>query len=201
MTAPGAPRPLNFGLTDAISRIGGWSRPELPSLLDGIQGVLVYGDVSKSVASEVFEARAMAGQSTGENVFLGFELSSRTPGGIVVEAIDAALQNDAGLPTLGLNIVESAVGVNPVPFKLDVGGLVTQGELTRLVNPVAFGALLVWEPSAFTGAGIFYAIQNRTRIWVPPGSFFQVFPVGTGHVFFTSLHITWRELADTQGTP
>src|SRR5258705_1807522 len=99
MSAPGGvSRPLNFGLTDAISRIGGWSRPELPGLLDGIQGVLIYGDVSKSVASEVFEARAVIGQTTGENVFLGFEIESGSAGCLVVQEIDASLFNDAGLP-------------------------------------------------------------------------------------------------------
>lgn len=192
--------PLNFGLSDAISRIGGWSRPDIPALLEGIQPVLVYGDVSKSVASEVFEARGTVGGTTGENVFLGFELASQAPGGVVVEEIDASLFNDAGLPSLGINVVQVSAGGAVVP-KLDIGGIVTQSVVKSLAGLVAFGALLIWTPTVFTAGGIFYSIQNRTRVWIPPGSYFQVFPVGTGHVFNTSLHLTWRELADTQGTP
>jgi hypothetical protein len=192
--------PLNFGLTDAISRIGGWSRPELPALLEGIQGVLIYGDVSKSVASEVFEARSIS-SVIASGAFSGIELFSRAPGGLVVEEIDAQVGGTGGVPSLGLNIVKTMSGVN-VLSKLDVGGVPTDSIARDLAAVLPFGAVLTLPITVITGGGASYwTIENRTRIWVPPGSFFQVFPVGFASLGSVNIHVTWRELADVQGAP
>lgn len=197
--------PINLGLVDALSRVGGGDPSRLPAMLDGIQPVLIYGDVSRTLASEVFEARAVSGQSvSGNPVFLGFELASRSPGGLVVESIVARVAFTGGVGTmdLGLNIVTTALGTTAVP-KLDVGGVSTVGTVKHLATPPAFGALLAMRVDAIAGTLAFDALEPTFRIWVPPGSYFQVFPVAAGGVAIqgVGISVAWRELADAQGAP
>lgn len=193
-------RPVNFGLVDAVSRIGGYARAELPGLLEGIQPVAIYADVSQSVASEVFEARAIT--SIVLPAYAGLEIFSIAPGGIVIEEIDARMDATGGLPALGVNIATAQAG-GATLTKLDVGGVATASVVRQLGAALPFGAVLVWKVDFITGGGAsIYSLSNRTRMWVPSGQYFQLFPIGLGAApSNVSIHVGWRELADVQGAP
>jgi hypothetical protein len=199
-------RPLNLGLSDALSRIGGFRTPTLPSLLDGVQPVIIYGDVSKSVASEVFEARAMTGVT--DATAFGIEISSAAPGGMLIEEIDATLSTGGGVAgasaLLALNVSDTS-GAVLIQKKLDIGGAPTVGLVRKMTGAFTGSGLqsgaLTFDPKILSGTTLIMGVQNRTRIWIQPGAFLQIAPITLFLINSISLHVTWRELADVQGQP
>lgn len=199
-------RPLNLGLLDALSRIGGFEKPELPALLEGIQPVIVYADLSQGVASEVFEARGIVGDFVTGSVGRGIELAAVAPGGIVIEQVDAMCEftPDTEILEFGINIVSAGLG-GPLLQKLDVGGVPTGSVASRIGvvgPPPPFGARLMIAPQVVNPSGRLVSVaQNSTRIVVPSGAFFQAFVVGGPFIVLwkTGVTVAWHELADIQG--
>lgn len=199
-------RPINLGLTEAISRIGGYSAAQLPALLDGIQPVMIYGDVSKSVASEVFEARGVSGFTLDH--FAGLQIQAKAPGGIVIETCNVFIQiaTAVGAPwSVGINITTTTAAGLTLNPKLDVGGIATASPAHTFTPAVAAGALLALHcDQAFSGVNApeLMSVLTDVRMYVPPGHFFQIFPfAGAGTLFQIGLHVVWRELSDIQGAP
>ena len=189
-------RPLNLGLIDAISRVGGFESPELPSLLPGIQPVIVYGDLSRGVTSDLFEARGICADNL--SAFTGIELAAVARGGVVVEEIAALVITAGQIPLLCVNIVAATASVGGIA-KLDCGGIPTTSTPSRIPAGLPFGAQVPVVGTLDAPGLIMYTARQTTRFVVPTGSFFQWFPTVVPPPLFTVLNLVWRELADIQG--
>lgn len=210
MTLP--PRlPPNLGITSTLSRLGlkGGALPTLGA--ESIVPVMIYGDASESIASELVEAR---GAVHVFRPFLAvtygvFEIQSLAPGGIVIES----------LILVAAETFAPVVGIAPV-FTISLGARVTTGaaSLSQFANiggercvsllfseniGPGFPVPITNEQAQFPlvnfeqrVADAWQWVQFPSRIYVPPGQFAAFVgpfeePVQMG--------LVWRELADIQG--
>ena len=183
--------PIPIGLPQLYDRIGR-TQSNLPDLRGDLQGVVIYADWSRSLSSEVFEARGLSGFNINAvgGEFCRFQLVARTPGGSVVESI---LISAPGASLLTLQVTETpnpAWSFGPVPrFVADVGGV-------QIADVVQDGRSL---PGGFIG----YAsvpvptVPFGERWFVHPGHTLDVL-CGTAGVAMT-YSVQWRELAGFSG--
>ena len=190
--------PLNLGLLKMMDRLGGQKANRLPELLEGIQPVVVYSDLSNSIASEIFEARGMLSFTTSAigvpGFWSGLELVSRAAGGILIDRITCRQTVDDQGVTVAVNPFTSFTAGPVVPIIiLDCGGAAASGTASINGQIVALPANAV---QIYTDVGI---VQDLAipRIYVPPGHFFLMSTTNTN--VRIDATITWRELADVQG--
>jgi hypothetical protein len=198
--------PLNFGLVDALDRIG-FKGPLLPSADRGIQPVMVIADISQSVSSEIVEARRIASVSLAPQPgnFSSYVIFSRSPGGLVVEHL--AVEVDQGTvfpPFVRVQVVANPpVGGPGSGLFTDLGGRAGSSipiYQVSAVAPIVPGANGCGGILCFTMiAGTLWKGEAPARVYVPPGSALIVCTDAVNAAF--GAQVVWRELADIQGVP
>jgi hypothetical protein len=201
--------PLNLGLINALKRLG-IQGSVIPGLGEGIQPVLIVGDIAQSVASELVEARRTA-TSFIITIFPSWavaELVARAPGGLVVERVELLSEEIAGSAPRRVfyqilpDPIPAGGGVVACDESSEIGGIATASRLlvaSQIVNPEAVGAetasiFCLWD-IVVLGTTYWWG-SAQTRIYVPPGHALRFFNVQGERMGIT---ITWRELADVQG--
>lgn len=187
--------PLTLGFSKAANRLGlkGGSLPAVTRAGELTQ-VMVVGDLSRSLASEVFEARAFSGaliNAGGVGNLSAFAITARSPGGIVVERIIA---DSSSTPfNLRANVGRSPgpwLGAGPGPsHKRDVGGVATVSDAQiGYKSAPAAAPLLRLDVTEF-----------GDRWYLEPGETLELIHALANMDLF--VWIQWRELADIQGAP
>lgn len=195
-------QPLNLGLATALDRLG-LKQADFPDLTP----VLVVADISQTVSSELLEARRQSVFLIGAIAaqFSVAVLYARSPGGLVVESLFAAV-NGAAPPAIGLPHVRLQVLVTPqigaLVNVIDIGGLpgvsITRAnsQAAAQITPAGGSSALI---CANNPAGQVFWAQAPARIYVPPASALVCQPdVQNSDLMFS---VVWRELADIQGVP
>lgn len=188
--------PLNLGLLRMLDRLGGQKSSRIPELLEGIQPVVVYSDLSSSITSELFEPRGLLGCTVSPimGFWGGVELVANAPGGILIDRITARQTFDNNGMRVAVNGFSSftAGAITPVTI-LDCGGAPATSSASTNAQIVALppNAQQVWLDQGF--------VQDllTPRIYVPPGFIFLLTADPTGTRI--DVTITWRELTDSQG--
>jgi len=203
--------PLNIGLVNAMQRLG-IVGGVIPGLAGQLVPVLVVGDISQSLSSEVVEARASgSGQISAGGAFPGapwIQLHALSPGGVVIEeclvARRDALAGDVVqvvFATVGAQVIDLP-SVDEESEKADVGGVATTSTLRRgLVetSPLTLAGLEFFRIGCDRETIVsskFYMGSLQSRVWVGPSEFFTLFLADLSALF---VYITWRELGDPQG--
>lgn len=171
----------------------------LPEPIDGILPVIVYGDLTETIASEVLEARGVVFQGIGgmAGLFGVIELHAMSAGGVVIETLTyfqptaTAILDNAAF-TIGPNPGSIAAAL-PGPSTADVGGI-------PIVSTTRSSREPVFNPAGSDTSGFTITIAQTnllpTRVYVPPGFFFALWSANAT-AFAASM--VWRELADIQG--
>lgn len=187
--------PLTFGLAEAYRRLGqkGGALPFVDRT-SGIQQVMVVADLSRTLASEVFEVRGVSGGSlaavVGANSMVQF--ASRNAGGAVIEQIipSTTFTNPVNLELRVTNApLAWSVGPTAQPV-LDVGG-----SPSRCVVNAGYAA-------AVSGSGVTFPFANVSfgeRWFLDPSETLEIV-VALQNVDLT-FAIQWRELSQQQGNP
>lgn len=196
--------PVNIGLLDALNRLG-VKGSSLPELAGGVQPVMVIADLSRSVASELVEARRIASDriaAGGLGTWSNYILHARSPGGLVVESLVVVLETSGfAQPVCFWEVGPRAVaGISGQVA--DIGGAAGVG-FTRID----------YEAGPIVSQNAFFCL-NPISAAVPPTEFWTAFPsrifVPAGSALTLShelanldlrVEIVWRELADIQGAP
>jgi len=188
--------PLNLGLLRMLDRLGGQKSASLPELLNTVQPVAIFTDLSSTITSEIFEPRAITSFTVAPGVGLwgGIELQAATQGGILIERLTVRTTFDDQGVSIAINgFSVFTAGVTTEAAHLDVGGPATQSR--GLVN-----ANIAGLPS---NAVAIYVVPGSMvdlpveRIYVPPGFNFLLTATTAGVLIFCTL--VWRELLDAQG--
>jgi len=202
-------QPTNIGLAQTLSRLGS-SNERLPSLND-LTPVLIMGDVSRTLAGEVFEARAVAVASWPSGVanFVFVALTARSAGGIVVEFLRWSIALlGAGMAIPSIQIVRPVVPLTGVPQSLVNTGGVPAVSFLELgpsgADPFVAGDERIALPSPFHniypgigGPNDRFTGEIPGRVFVPAGEQIYLYaPIGQ----VVDATFVWRELADAQGT-
>jgi hypothetical protein len=180
-----------------LDRLGGSKSARLPELLDGIQPVVIYSDLSGSIVSELFEPRALTSfQASGIfGRWGGIELKADSPGGLLVERVTCRNTGDNEGVTLAVNGFSIfTAGAITEATHLDVGG-----------TPTVSRALYNIEIAALPANGVQIRLPQSVtfdlpveRIYVPPGFTFLLAQTSLGVTVDATL--VWRELVDAQGS-
>ena len=183
MSAPG-----KFPSGEVLRRLGMLN----PAGLYGMSGAPLQGtvqvlDLSRSVASEPVEARAISYNNVagGPGAYGIGALQSRSPGGLLVERVSILAPTLAPFPSTQVFFAVLAAspftGVPSAAAKVDVGGIATRSLVTRASQATPFAPQMQFG-KAFESYSIF----------VPPGSFlaFQVL------VDPLEMFVAWRELQE-----
>lgn len=171
----------------------------LPQLEEQIVPVVIYADLSTTIASEVLEARAVMfqGINGAPGLFGVIELQCLSAGGLVVESLTyfqptATAVLDLAAFTIG-PLPGSIGAALPGPSRADVGGEPT-------VSSVRSSREAVFNPNGSDTSGFAITINAvnilPTRIYVPPGFFFALW---SANATAFSASIVWRELSEIQG--
>ena len=201
--------PINLGLIGALDRIG-IKGSNLPGIHDGIQPVLILGDIHDSVASEIVEARKQCQFFSGAVIGNWHVLwvTALSGGGIVVESLFGATEYPA-IPALRIPLLRLNLGglvtadVPGTPPQIDVGGVATVSQAKSVASntdPSAAGvpqSFLACPNKVTTLFGDLYTGDYPTRIFVRPSETLSLSTVDPGKAM--SVSITWRELPDIQG--
>lgn len=203
-------QPTNIGLNDALSRLGSASA-QVPGLGD-LVSVLIVGDISQSLSSEVVEARGIASsfqQAAGN--FCGAQLLARTAGGLIIESLwFSTTDTGAGPQSIPfVTLLKGPNGVLPAGGSnvTDIGGVPVAAAWQTFatgVRPTAVGASVFTLPCptiqtypGVTGPNDRLWGSIPGRIYLGPGEALALY-AEVGEYFETV--VVWRELVDAQGT-
>jgi hypothetical protein len=199
-------QPTTMGLARALSRLG-LPGPSLPSLSQ-LMPVLVVGDVSATVASEVIEARAVISHTAagvgGQRQYL--ELHAMSPGGVVVEYLWAATTLLGGTDALPFVVAvhdDAPVGGTLVDH-VDLGGVPTLSQASYGQRVAALpGSQFALkcsrrETESFPGPDNRWWGEFHSRWYIDPGWVLQLYTeVGQ----YLEAIVIYRELQDSVGNP
>lgn len=198
--------PLNLGLVEALDRLG-IKGALLPPIGAGVQPVMVLGDISASISSELLEARRWSTMdiiaSPGNFGNAWIHCSAR--GGLVVEKLIVSLDGAGVQPDVIFQVLPGFVApfFNAAQSQAQIGGVPAISDMFFNVdNPGYIPATndrgritcLNLVPGTAT-----YWTETDTRFFVPAGFRLALeTPVVNARLRVSAI---WRELADIQGAP
>jgi len=196
-----SPAKTSFSLSRVQRALGIRTGVELPSVeTEQLSQTIIVGDMSKSFASEQFEARGFSSAKQGLIVdqFSVCELASLASGGIVVERIDVFSEVFlGGIPDdFGLRIAPPIESWDTGPF-VDNIEIVGGGPLTSTVR---HGAVIAAATTQLIRLNLEGQKTFENFGWfIPSGSALSCRTIDT----FKIIHVTfqWREISQGAGGP